>query len=89
MRKRLKKLLMLAGKSNHYLNQKSMENQKVDDIISLEEASIISHLSQVHLRHLVSSGKLWGKKIGRNWVTSREAIENYIKKEKRPGRPPK
>lgn len=65
------------------------DNSIINNLISLNEASTISGLSIVHLRHLVSEGKLWGKKIGRNWVTSKEAIEKYIKEEKKPGRPPK
>jgi hypothetical protein len=64
-------------------------NEKSDNLISLQEASKLSNLSQVHLRHLVSTGKLWGKKIGRNWVTSKQAINNYLEEQKRPGRPPK
>jgi len=61
----------------------------IDNLISLEEASRISGLSKVHLRHLVATGNLWGKKIGRNWITSKGAVVDYLKKQKRPGRPPK
>jgi len=61
----------------------------INNLISLEEASRISGLSSVHLRHLVSTGKLWGKKIGRNWVTSKNAIVDYLNQQNSPGRPPK
>ena len=61
----------------------------ISDLISLREASDMSGLSVVHLRHLVSTEKLWGKKIGRNWVTSKDAINGYIKQKKPPGRPSK
>ena len=67
-----------------YMNRSS---DSIDDLISLEEASKISGLSSAHLRHLVSSGKVWGMKIGRNWVTKKSAIEAYLKKKRKPGRP--
>jgi len=57
------------------------------DLISLHEASIISLLSQDHLRRLAEQGKLDAKKIGRNWVTTKKAVDDYIKKRKFRGRP--
>lgn len=64
-------------------------NSELDNYLSLKEASILSGLSQVHLRYLASNRKLWGKKIGRNWVTSKQAIYDYLERQKKPGRPPK
>ena len=68
---------------------KYLNGFSLDDLISLDDASKLSGLSSVHLRHLVSTEKLWGKKIGRNWVTSKVAILDYLKQNHRPGRPPK
>jgi hypothetical protein len=62
---------------------------KLDDLISLQEAAKIGGLSADHLRRLVEHGDLWGKKIGRNWITSKQAILNYLAKDRRPGRKPK
>lgn len=64
-------------------------DKEIKELISLNEASKLSGLSQVHLRFLVSTGKIWGKKIGRNWLTSKETIINYLHQQKRPGRLPK
>ena len=61
----------------------------LDALISLSEAAQISGLSGGHLRLLVSQGKLWGKKIGRNWVTTSRALEEYLAQERRPGPKPK
>ena len=36
----------------------------LDDLISLSEASKLSGLSNAHLRRLVESNTLWGKKKG-------------------------
>ena len=69
-------------------NQTSI-NPDFDDLISLKEAAQIGGLSADHLRRLVERGDLWGKKIGRNWVTSKHAIQNYLTKDRQPGRKPK
>lgn len=53
--------------------------------ISLAEAAEISGLSSGHLRLLVRQGKLWGTKIGRNWVTTESAVQTYLAQDRRPG----
>jgi hypothetical protein len=30
---------------------------------------------------------MWGKKIGRNWVTTGKAVKDYLARDLRPGRP--
>jgi hypothetical protein len=62
---------------------------KLDDLISLSEASKISGLTQPHLALLIRQRKLWGKKIGRNWVTTEQAVNEYLKLERKPGPRPK
>lgn len=59
------------------------------EFISLTEASQISGLTSSFIRRLVSRGDIEGVKIGRNWVTTREAIQEYLNKERRPGPKPK
>jgi predicted lipoprotein len=61
----------------------------LSDLISLQEASEISNLSPDHLRRLVERGDLWGKKIGRNWVTTKQAVLDYLATDRRRGRKPK
>jgi hypothetical protein len=58
------------------------------DLISLTVASQLSGLSTSHLRLLVSKGELWGTKIGRNWLTSKQAVLQYIGIGHKPGRKP-
>lgn len=60
-----------------------------EKLISLAEAAEISGLSAGHLRLLVSQKKLWGIKIGRNWVTTEQAVRDYIATDPRPGPKPK
>ena len=61
----------------------------VAELISLEEAAELCGLSSRHLRHLISRDELWGKKIGRNWVTTAQAVREYQARNVRPGPKPK
>ncbi len=45
--------------------------------LSLQELSQGSEYSEAYLRKLALSGKLEAYKIGRNWVTTKEALVNY------------
>ena len=57
-------------------------------LISVTEASRISGLSTSHLRKLLREGQIEGVKIGRNWLTTEEAVQDYLKQEIRPGPKP-
>ena len=58
-------------------------------LISVTEASQISGLTTGHLRKLLREGQIEGVKIGRNWLTTEEAVQDYLKQEIRPGPKPK
>jgi len=49
-----------------------------EDFISLAEAAEVYGLSMDYLRTIARSGRLAARKIGRNWVTTRADVENYI-----------
>jgi hypothetical protein len=55
------------------------------ELIPLAEAATLSGLSHGHLALLIRRGELWGKKIGRNWVTTKKAVEEYLATNPRPG----
>jgi len=57
-----------------------------NDLISLNEASLISGLSSDHLRRLMERGLIKGKKIGRDWITTNNFVMEYIQQKHRPGR---
>ena len=61
---------------------------RLDELISLKEAATMAGLSQGHLSQLIRTGALWGKKIGRNWVTTKVAIANYLAIQPKPGPKP-
>ncbi|MEK7154115.1 MAG: hypothetical protein AAB792_00995, partial [Patescibacteria group bacterium] len=56
----------------------SLSNGKKQGFIILAEATKDSPYSQEYLSLLARRGKLFSKKIGRNWYTTKEAIQNYL-----------
>ena len=62
---------------------------KLDKLISLSEAAEFSGLSVSFIRRLVGDGRIWGMKIGRNWITTEDAIKKYLAMDRRPGPKPK
>jgi excisionase family DNA binding protein len=53
--------------------------EKLADLITLREASKISGYNPDYLGFLIRDGKMRGKKVGRNWLTTREDVEYYLK----------
>ena len=66
-----------------------MEMSKYKDLISLKDAGHKYGLSPTSLRIYILDGKLEGLKIGRNWVTTKEAVERYLKGRERYREPKK
>jgi len=62
---------------------------RLEDLISLKKAAERSGLSSGYLRLLVRTGELWGTKLGRNWVTTAQAVSEYVARDRRPGPKPK
>ena len=61
----------------------------LEELLSLNEAAKLSGLSHDHLRRLAGQGKIWAKKIGRNWITTKQAVMKYMENKRSPGRPKK
>lgn len=70
-------------KSNY---QNNKDNQPgLDDLITLIEAAKLSGFTTRHLRHLAENEQLWAKKLGRNWFTTTQAVNDYLARDRRPG----
>ena len=69
-------------------NEDDADQPKLGELIPLSLAAEICGLSSPHLRLLVGRGDLWGKKLGRNWVTTEEAVREYMARDRRPGPKP-
>lgn len=48
-------------------------------LISLKEAAARCGLSHSHLQWLARKGRLKAKKLGRDWLTTPEAVAEYLK----------
>jgi len=60
----------------------------LDELIPLSKAAELSGFTIGHLGLLIRKGDLWGKKIGRNWVTTAQAVREYLARNRRPGPKP-
>ena len=51
---------------------------QIDKFITLREASKISKYNPDYLGYLIRSGKMKGRKVGRNWVTTKDDVNYYL-----------
>lgn len=63
-----------------FVFQMKDKSQKKVDFISLQQASSFCDYSQEYLGLRARQGKLRAVKMGRNWVTKKEWLDEYIKK---------
>ena len=66
-------------------DKKDQKQPSLDELIPLSKAAEISGLSHSHLRLLVRKGEIWGKKMGRDWFTNAQAVQEYFARDRRPG----
>ncbi|MEM7118981.1 MAG: hypothetical protein AAF614_41570 [Chloroflexota bacterium] len=57
----------------------------LDELILLSTAAKQCGLSAGHLRLLVRTGELWGKKLDLYWYTTDTAVREYLALGKKPG----
>jgi excisionase family DNA binding protein len=75
--------------TSHIIDDNDSQQPELSDLITLREAAELSGLSASHLRLLVRRGDIWGVKLGHNWVTTAEAVDDYLAQDRRPGPKPK
>ena len=56
--------------------------------ISVKEAAEWTRYSESHIRYLLRKGEVEGRKFGRDWFTTKEALQEYIATNPRPGPKP-
>ena len=66
-----------------------MMNKVFDMLIDIEEASLYARFSKRHMRLLLEQGRIRGKKIGRDWVTTKDEVNKYLLTNHKPGPKPK
>ena len=70
------------------LDPDSQTQPPLEMLLPLNEAAARCGLSASHLRLLVREGKVWGIKLGRNWLTTEAAVRDYLSRNIRPGPKP-
>ena len=53
--------------------------------ISTKEAAEYTGYSQGHICYLLANGLVEGRKFGRDWFTTKEALDRYLATNPRPG----
>lgn len=61
-----------------YLKFLKPKQKKNDKYISLEELAKLGPYSSTYLRKLATQGKLEAFKEGRNWLSSKKALKDYM-----------
>ncbi|HLQ27298.1 MAG TPA: helix-turn-helix domain-containing protein [Acidiferrobacterales bacterium] len=56
-----------------------MKKPKSDELITLAQAEELYGLSADYLQKLAKRGRLKAKKLGLQWLTTPEGVEEYIK----------
>ena len=55
--------------------------------MTTKEASAKAGLDRAYIRRLLESGKLSGRKVGRDWLVDDKSLEYYMANRPRIGRP--
>lgn len=58
------------------------------ELLPLSQIALLCGLSHSHLRRLIREGEIWGKKLGRDWFTTEQAVREYLAREIKPGPKP-
>ena len=54
----------------------------IGELISLAEAAMLAGVTPKYLRDIAKNGRLRARKIGRNWATTKAAVEQYLNSRK-------
>ena len=73
---------------NDTTQENRSERPSLDDLIPLSEAAELCGLSHSHLRRLIREGQIGGRKMGRDWFTTLQAVKEYEALERHPGPKP-
>lgn len=59
---------------------------QLKDVLTIKEAAAVCGLSQERLRQFCQEERL-GRKFGMQWMIERQELEEFMKIERKPGRP--
>jgi excisionase family DNA binding protein len=64
--------------ADHNENQEPVDPLTVGELITLQEAAEYCQLQADSLQEYAKRGRLRAKKMGRFWVTTRSAVDEYL-----------
>jgi excisionase family DNA binding protein len=70
-------------------NESKFPEEWAAKLITVTEASRISHLTPSYIRRMLRNGEIEGHKVGESWLTTEEAIRDYLKRDRRRGPKPR
>ena len=59
----------------------------LEGYLTTTQASLKSGMNRAHIRRLLETGKLAGRKVGRDWLVDLASIEHYMANRPKMGRP--
>lgn len=71
----------MSGENEESKNLEDLASQ----LISVTEAHKRTELSVAWIRRLLQRGEIAGVKVGRNWLTTEQAVRDYLEKDRRTG----
>ncbi|MDP9364899.1 MAG: helix-turn-helix domain-containing protein [Chloroflexota bacterium] len=63
------------------------EKAGLADVVGAAEAAAMLGVTRQHAVHLFNTGQLPGRRLTATWVTTRQAVEEYARTRRGPGRP--
>ncbi len=63
------------------------EHAWLANVVDAAQAAAMLRVSRQHVVHLCNTGRLPARRLTSTWVTSRQAVEDYARTRKGPGRP--
>ena len=67
-----------GGMADHETIQQPVDPLTVSELITLQEAAAYCQLQAESLQEYAKNGRLRAKKMGRFWVTTRAAVDEYL-----------
>ena len=67
------------------INFRCFKEDPLPEWISVKEAAEYTGYSQGHIRYLLGKGEVEGRKFGRDWFTTKKALDAYLATNPRPG----
>ena len=70
------------------ISPQNTDRPNIEDLIDFVDAARLSGFTDRHLRKLAVKKEIWAIKLGHNWFTTAQAVNDYLARKRRPGPKP-